>query len=224
MVIEIKTSDEVRDFKLLFLGIFWMTKYKYYMTAGPYGGEHTIGTIPKRVAEYWLNKGADAFDQYMLDDNHDQFNESGKIPKEYQLPTWYKLDNVDHLSAAVLCNSNTLTVLDVSNLSEHAFLREGKEIASIEMTNNLIGNLDVNTVELLNGEYIVYGASNDSGICRFELLETGEKFDESKLKFNVTAWNDFKLVTGINYKGQILDNEGMKDSTVQSMECWIYNL
>ena len=35
--------------------------YKYHVLGTPYGGEHTIGTIPKKVAEYWLKQGADAF-------------------------------------------------------------------------------------------------------------------------------------------------------------------
>jgi len=71
-----------------------MAKYNYYLMVGPYGGKHTIGTIPKKVAEYWLNKGADAFDEYMLDDDHDKINNSGSIPKEYQLPVWYELNNI----------------------------------------------------------------------------------------------------------------------------------
>ena len=198
-----------------------MEKYKYYLMAGPYGGEHTIGTIPKKAAEYWLDKGADAFDEYMLDGDHDEINNSSTIPKEYQLPIWYKLDNVAHMTSVVFCNSNTLTVLDVTNLSEKVSFEEGKEIAKIEMTNDMVGNSDVDTVKLLNGEYFVFGASNDSGFCKFELLETDEPFDVSKLKFDVSAWNDFKLVKGINYNGKYLGNQGMKNSTVQSMECWI---
>ena len=199
-----------------------MAKYKYYLMAGPYGGEQTIGSIPKKVADYWLDKGADAFDEYMLSGDHDEINNTGTIPEEYQLPIWHELDNVSHMSSVVFCNSNTLTVLDVTNLGDNAYLEEGKEIAKIIMTDDMIGDLKVNAVKLLDDEYIVYGASNDSGSCKFELLEIDEPFDASKLKFNVSAWNDFKLVIGINYNGVSLSNQGMEVSTEQSMECWIY--
>jgi hypothetical protein len=198
-----------------------MAKYKYYLMAGPYGGEHTIGTIPKKVAEYWLDKGADAFDKYMLDDNHDKINNSGTIPEEYQLPIWYELNNISQVSSVIFCSSNTLTVLDVSKLSENDYLEKGKEVARIEMTNDMIGNSDTNPVQIMNEEYVVYGASNDTGFCKFELLETNEPFNASELKFCLSSWNKFKLVMGINYNGQDLANEGMEISTGQSMECWI---
>ena len=198
-----------------------MAKYNYYLMVGPYGGKHTIGTIPKKVAEYWLDKGADAFDKYMLDDDHDKINKSGTIPEEYQLPVWYELNNVGHVSSAIFCNSNTLTVLDVTKLDENVYIEKGTEVAKIEMTDDMIGNSDVNTMKLTDEEYVVYGASNDTGFCKFELLKTDEPFESSKLKFYVSAWNKFKLVMGINYNGEDLDNEGMEISTGQSMECWI---
>jgi hypothetical protein len=198
-----------------------MAKYKYYLIAGPYGGEHTIGTIPKKVAVYWLDKGADSFDEYMLNDDHDKINNSGTIPEEYQLPIWYELNNVSHMSTVMFCNSNFLTVFDVTELGENVYLEKGKEVAKIEMTDDMIGNSDVSAVKLTNDEYVVYGASNDTGFCRFELLETDKPFDASKLKFYVSAWNKFKLVMGINYNGRDLGNEGMEISTGQSMECWI---
>lgn len=198
-----------------------MAKYNYYLMVGPYGGKHTIGTIPKKAAEYWLDKGADAFDEYMLDDDHDKINKSGTIPKEYQLPIWYELNNVGYVSSAIFCNSNILTVLDVTKLDENVYIEKGKEVARIEMTDDMVSDSDVNTMKLKDEEYVVYGASNDTGFCKFELLETKEPFDSSKLKFYVSYWNNFRLITGINYNGDDLGNEGMEISTGQSMECWI---
>jgi len=127
-----------------------MAKYKYYLIAGPYGGKHTIGTIPKKVAKYWLDKGADAFGEYMLDSNHDKINDTGRIPEEYQLPIWHKLDNISHMSSVVFCNSNFLTVLDVTNLDESLSLEEGQEIAKITMTDVMIGDSDFDAGKLLN--------------------------------------------------------------------------
>ena len=42
-------------------------KYKYNICATRYGGEHTIGTINKSVASYWLKRGQDEFEDYMTD-------------------------------------------------------------------------------------------------------------------------------------------------------------
>ena len=200
-----------------------MAKYKYHLIAGPYGGKHTIGTIPKKVGKYWLDKGADAFGEYMLDSDHDKINNSCEIPEEYQLPIWHKLDNISHMSSVVFCNSNFLTVLDVTNLDENISLDEGQEIAKITMTDVMIGNSEIDAGKLLelDDDFVIYGASNDTGFCRFELLETDKPFDASKLKLDLTGWNKFKLVKAIKYNGVGLGNEGMEVSTRQSMECWI---
>ena len=200
-----------------------MAKYSYYLTAGPYGGEHTIGTIPKKVAKYWLDQGADAFGEYMLDGDHDSINDSGEIPKEYQLPIWQELNNVFRISSVVFCNSNNLTVTDVTKLSEKKSFEDGLEVANITLTEGLIGDSDVNAGRIrdLNNECIVYGASNDTGFCSFELLETDQPFDAKKLKFDLTSWNRFKLLASVKYSGKDLGNKGMEILTKQSQECWI---
>ena len=42
-------------------------KYKYKVSISRYGGEHTIGTIPTKVANWWLeNQTADEFEEYIL--------------------------------------------------------------------------------------------------------------------------------------------------------------
>ena len=200
-----------------------MAKYSYYLMAGPYGGEHTIGTIPEKVAKYWLDQGADAFGEYMLDTNHDKINDSGAIPKKFQLPIWQRVNNISQISSVVFCNSNSLTVIDVTNLSEKILYEEGREIAKITLTDGKIGDSDVGAGKLQNlrNEYVVYGASNDTGFCKFELLETNKPFDETKLKFDLTSWNKFKLLAGVKYCEDSVGIEGMEILTKQSMECWI---
>ncbi|MBH89275.1 MAG: hypothetical protein CMF71_03450 [Magnetovibrio sp.] len=200
-----------------------MAKYSYYLTAGPYGGEHTIGTIPEKVAKYWLGKGADAFGDYMLSNDHKKINETMGVPKKYQLPNWQELNNISHISSVVFCNSNTLSVLDVTKLSKEDFFEKGQKIANIALTDVAIGETELNTEKLLNlnNEYVVYGATNDTGLCRFELLETDEIFDVEKLKFHLTFWNKFKLLADIKYHEVSLGNLGMEILTKQSKECWI---
>ena len=200
-----------------------MAKYSYYFMAGPYGGEHTIGTIPEKVAKYWIGKGADAFGEYMLNSNHNKINDTNKVPKKYQLPIWQELNNISHMSSVVFCNSNSLSVLDVTKLSIKDYFEKGKEVAKITLTDGTIGDPDVNAEKFLNlnNEYIVYGASNDTGFCKFELLEIDEPFDSTKLKFDLTSWNRFKLLAGIKYHGINLDILGMEIQTEQSKEFWI---
>ena len=199
-----------------------MAKYKYYLHAGHYGGEHTIGTIPKEVAEYWLDKGADAFEEYMLDWDHDEINDSGTIPEEFQLPNWYDVDDIEHVCSIEFTSLNTLTVTDITNQKDGDNIWVGKEIAEIKMSEDKIGELlDEESDKISNNDdYIVYGQSFEKGSCSFEILETDEPFNASKLKFDVAVWNDLQFVTGINYDGESLSNEGMEGHG-KSMACWI---
>ena len=63
-------------------------KYKYDVYISRYGGEHTIGTIPLKVAKWWLeNKTADEFEEYVFshdwNDDKEELNKS--IPEEFQI-------------------------------------------------------------------------------------------------------------------------------------------
>jgi hypothetical protein len=205
-----------------------MFKYGFY--ASRYGGEHTIGTIPKKVAEYWLDKGADAFKEYMLDWNHDEINDSGTIPEEDQLPNWYEVDDIDHMCTIEFADTNTLTVFDVTNKKDELW-SWGEEIAEIAMTENKIDSVgdetaiikieeEWNELPPSNDEYIVYGQSFEKGSVVFETLETKEPFDASKLKFNISKWNDLYLVNSLSYDGVELENMGM-EGFGKSMACWI---
>ena len=196
--------------------------YKYCMLGSRYGGEHTIGTISRDVAEYWLKQGEGAFENYMLNFDHDELNEKGSIPKEYQLPNWYELDDIDHLCSVEFYEDNTITVFDTTNQKEGDFSWVGEQVAEISMTEDKIGSFidEQAKASLTIFDYVVYGQSFEKGTCTFETLEIDEPFDASKLKFDGSVWNKSQFVHGLTYEDTYLCNEGMEGET-KSMACWI---
>ena len=103
--------------------------YKYHVLGTPHGGEHTIGTIPKKVAEYWLKQGADAFHDYMFawDDEKAELNKN--IPREFQIEQdWYEIDDIEHICSVEFHDSSVLIVEDA---------KTGETIAEIEMTDEI---------------------------------------------------------------------------------------
>jgi hypothetical protein len=68
--------------------------YTYEMIAGRYGGEHTIGTIPNSVAEYWMDKGDEDFEGYLF--SWDREEDYPNIPKKFELNEWNEIDNIMH--------------------------------------------------------------------------------------------------------------------------------
>ena len=121
--------------------------YKYHVLGTSNGGEHTIGTIPKKVAEYWLKQGDDAFQEYMFawDDEKVELNKN--IPEEFQLEQdWYDIDDIGHICSVEFHDSNVLIVEDA---------KTGETVTEIEMTDDKLGVVDdVLTKAIENDENI----------------------------------------------------------------------
>ena len=62
----------------------------YEITAGRLGGEHTIGTIPKSVSDYWLDWDQDDLEGYLF--SFDREEDYPNVPEKYfQQQTFLKL-------------------------------------------------------------------------------------------------------------------------------------
>jgi hypothetical protein len=67
--------------------------YTYKISAQNIGGERVIGTIPSKVAVYWLENHYNDFEEYYLSEGRD-YDSDGRwnhIPEEYRLEFdhWY---------------------------------------------------------------------------------------------------------------------------------------
>ena len=72
--------------------------YTYQISAYRYGGEHTIGTIPRKVALWWMQNHSDDFEHYFMQDDktHDSEDNWGHIPEEYRLENFYENADILH--------------------------------------------------------------------------------------------------------------------------------
>ena len=207
-------------------------KYKYNFNISRYGGEHIIGTIPLKVAEWWLdNKTADEFEEYIFshdwNEDKDKLNES--IPKEFQINEyWHDLDNIEHINGAEYASSNYLYVYEYKEhlKSSNIFHTQGKEIAEIPIEDVPIDSTSDPVQELieskgtLKNDVIVYGQSFEKGGWDYETIETDKPFDISKLSVSVTKWDDMQIIDSIIYDGECLCNEG-GDTWGKSQAFWI---
>ena len=153
-------------------------KYEYRIWGSRYGGEHTIGTIPLKTARYWLNKGEDAFHDYMFsgywDEDKDELNKD--VPEEYRIEEmWHDMDDVDHIFSVEFESSNVLIVEDA---------KTGETVTEIEMTEDKLGSVcdplsdltyddDGDLMDADTGEdrVLVYGQSFEKGRFNFETIE-----------------------------------------------------
>lgn len=73
-----------------------------------WGGEHTIGTITKEQAKYWIDKDEDELNDHLLglgdSEEHDE-----------PIDDWYEIDDVDHTYGCVLEHTIYVTVGDTES-------------------------------------------------------------------------------------------------------------
>lgn len=198
-------------------------KYTYQVEGFRLGGEHTIGTIPRKVADYWIDKGEDAFEEYMMSCDHYEMEDN--IPKEYHLPEWWEVDEIMHQSTVEFEVGNEFIVTNKDT---------GEEI-TIPMTDDLIFETncpETDYYEKMGDELkdpLVFGQAFAKGTFHFSELELDKPFDRSKFNVGIEMWSNLKLVEKIwygnrkwyfNEDGITLLPEG-EDSWSKSDCCWI---
>ena len=205
-------------------------KYKYDVHISRYGGEHTIGTIPLKVAKWWLaNKTADEFEEYILshdwEEDKDEFNKS--IPEEFQINEyWHDLDDIEHMNGAEYASSNYAYVHEDKGMSTQSELVGEFPIEDVPIETTF-DPVDFATDEdgmMLNDtkhdEVIVYGQSFEKGGWDYEQIVTDKPFDISKLSVGITIWDNLKIITSIYYEDKCYGNIG-GDTMGKSMAFWI---
>ena len=198
-------------------------KYKYDVYISRYGGEHTIGTIPLKVAKWWLeNKTADEFEEYVFshdwNDDKEELNKS--IPEEFQIDEyWHDMDNIEHINGAEYASSNYVYVHEDKGESAQAELVGEFPIEDVPIDNSLD---PVETFEkfIPDDKVIVYGQSFEKGGWDYEQIETDEPFDISKLSVGITIWDNLKIIDSIHYEDKCYGNIG-GDTMGKSMAFWI---
>jgi hypothetical protein len=186
---------------------------KYLIIGQRYGGEHTIGTLPKEVADYWEEQSD--FEEYIFDT--DDRNEDGTIPKKYQLSNWYEHSDVMCEYALEFYDGNTIDVMDAET---NEYVAEGIDVTTLAINSRTDDEDEHRTAnEDFDGGYI-FGQGFDKSAWEFE-LETDKHFDITKLKVNVSVWSDLLLVTSLTYDGGNV-GDGYSDGSVgKSFSAWI---
>ncbi len=90
--------------------------YIYELSAYRYGSEHTTGTMPNSVTEYWLEKGPEDFGGLSMP--WDRKENYTKIPKQFQLNEWSEIDNIMH-ECTVALKETFISLSGASGIMPH---------------------------------------------------------------------------------------------------------
>ncbi len=204
----------------------------YRVNLNGYGGEAAYINISKEAYDFWKDVVEEHYDNDLVnyavnDDPADyDFDDIKSVPPEadfltdkegYKYP-WYEAPGEYVHQYGVAYNGAYLHISEVdsdeyvSNTIEE--IVEGEELQ--EYLDGVMEkeNYDIDLVEAdedLEGEgdYVIQFYSSEKG-CFFDgIIETTSKFDPKKLKIVYTEYpNGEDTVTGVEYDGEWLDNQG----------------
>jgi hypothetical protein len=181
------------------------TPRTYKISMWGYGGEKTMGTVDRKIYDYFKQRRLDLSD-YAWDSDYADEN---KIPEDLQpfLPgSWYECDDMAH-AHGVNRSAGTLQIED-----------ENGNIIYERSLENILGgdedepewscNDEVWIDEKPAGTVVFIGNSNEKGTFFESDLPLTMPFDITKLTLNYDEIDGEEFVNGVEYDGETIDNWG----------------
>ena len=181
------------------------TPRTYKISMWGYGGEKTMGTVDRKIYDYFKQRRLDLSD-YAWD--CDYADENG-IPDEMQpfpAGSWYECDDMAH-AHGVSRNAGTLQIED-----ENGNVIYERSLEDISGGDNdepeWSCNDEVWIDEKPAGTIVFIGNSNEKGTFFEADLPLTMPFDITKLTLNYDEIDGEELVNGVEYDGEDIDNWG----------------
>jgi hypothetical protein len=179
-----------------------------YFRIGLYGsgGETVLGKVAKKAYEFWTSEEAEEhFSSYVwgpdwfANDNPD-FN----IPKFAQLPTWYDMNDIGHVSGAAYDECE----IRITEVTQNREVFDGS-LRDFLYEYQLGVEWDGVYPDPDKHKYFFYGSHNEKGTFWEGTMELEENFDPTKLIVHGVEIYTDEYITNLEYEGiGYLENEG----------------
>jgi hypothetical protein len=181
------------------------TPRTYKISMWGYGGEKTMGTVDRKIYDYFKHRRLDLSDYAWDSDYADENN----IPEDMQpFPpgSWYECDDMAH-AHGVNRNAGTLQIEDEEgNVIYERSLEDLSGGADDEPEFEC--NDEVWIDEKPAGTVVFIGSSNEKGTFFEADLPLTMPFDITKLTLSYDEIDGEELINGVEYDGETIDNWG----------------
>jgi hypothetical protein len=178
------------------------TPRTYSIQIWGYGGETVMGTVDRKIYNYFRQRRLDVSDFAWNSDYADENN----VPEDmwpFSPGNYYDCDNIAH-SYGASKEAGTLQILDEKGdtvLERPLESIDGIDIELCYGEEAWVGQVGV-------GEVVFIGRTHDKGTFFEADIELREPFDPEKLCITVDDIDGESIVTGVSYDGEDLDNNG----------------
>jgi hypothetical protein len=181
------------------------TPRTYKISMWGYGGEKTMGTVDRKIYDYFKQRRLDLSD-YAWDCDYADENEIPDEMQPFPAGSWYECDDMAH-AHGVSRNAGTLQIEDENgNVIYERSLEDisGGDDDEPEWSCNDEVWID----EKPAGTIVFIGNSNEKGTFFEADLPLTMPFDITKLTLNYDEIDGEELVNGVEYDGEDIDNWG----------------
>jgi hypothetical protein len=167
-----------------------------------YGGEYAMGTVDRKVYNYFKQRRLDLSD-FAWDSD---YAEDNNIPEDmWPFPpgSWYECDNMCHVNGVDM-QAGTLQISDENG--DTVLERELESIDGMDIERSCGDEVWIDSKP--KGTVVFIGASHEKGTFFEGEIYLKEPFDPEKLCINYDEIDGNEIVSGISYDGEDIDNNG----------------
>jgi hypothetical protein len=187
------------------IDILKFTPCTYTIQIWGYGGEYVMGTVDRKVYDYFKQRRLSVSD-YAWDSDYADENDIPEDMQPFPPGSWYECDDMGHVSGVdrnagtlQICNENGDTVYETSLESLDGYSDGSPEISGGDEV--WIDSKDPGTI-------VFVGVSNEKGTFFEGEIELTQPFDSSKLCISYDEIDGNEIVSMITYDGDDIDNNG----------------
>lgn len=177
--------------------------YKIYLWG--YGGEHVMGTVDRKIYEYFKQRRLD-LSEFAWDSD---YAEEHNVPEEmWPFPpgSWYECDDLAHCNG-VDRNSGTLQICDENG--ETVYERSLEDIDGYSDDSPELGGGDEAWIDGEPAGTVVFiGTSHEKGTFFEGEIELTAPFNITKLELGYDEVDGNEIINMVMYDGEEIDNHG----------------
>lgn len=187
------------------IDVLKFTPRTYKISMWGYGGEKVMGTVDRKIYDYFKHRRLDLTD-YSWDSDYADENNIPEDMQPFPAGSWYECDNMAH-AHGVSRSAGTLQIEDENG--NVVFERSLEDIDGYsDDSPELSGNDEVWIDEKPVGTVVFIGNSNEKGTFFEGEIELNEPFNITKLSLGYDEIDGEELINSVYYDGEDIDNNG----------------
>lgn len=178
------------------------TPRTYKIRLWGYGGEYVMGTVDRKIYDYFRRRRLSVPDYAWDTDYADEQN----IPEDMQpfySGQWYDCDDLGHVYG-VDSSAGTLQIDDENGDTVYERRLEDLDGCDVELCYNEEVWIDMAP----KGTVVYFGYSSDKGTFFEGEIELTMPFDPEKLSLKISDFDGNDIISGVEYDGVEIDNWG----------------